>query len=253
MQAGSLIVIDSLHSLLSISTPLPSLLFPLLTPKSSLLGIYHTSVPPPHQSALPSFSPYAPDPLTLLTYLATTILRVHSIQQTLARHRAAAKSLPEPVFGLQEEKEGVLVGRGANPKGGELVVEMEHRRKSGRAVEHTFVLSAKAQQEIQAATRIVGESKAGMVTLLPDHPLFKQVHSLGESRGSSAKADMAEGEEGEHKTTFNLELTERQKLAREGVVLPYLDAQKGEGPGEGGRILYQMGTEDDFDEEEDEI
>ena len=35
-------------------------------------------------------------------------------------------------------------------------------------------------------------------------------------------------------------------------MLPYLDAQKGEG-GEGGRILYDMGAEDDFDEEEDEI
>jgi elongator complex protein 5 len=38
---------------------------------------------------------------------------------------------------------------------------------------------------------------------------------------------------------------------REGVVLPYFDAQKG--GGEGGRILYDMGEEDDFDEEEDEI
>ena len=38
------------------------------------------------------------------------------------------------------------------------------------------------------------------------------------------------------------------------MVLPYFDAQKGgDGPGEGGRILYDMGSEDDFDEEEDEI
>ena len=46
-------------------------------------------------------------------------------------------------------------------------------------------------------------------------------------------------------------------------MLPYFDAQKlgsgigaggdGEGVGEGGRILYDMGSEDDFDEEEDEI
>jgi len=35
------------------------------------------------------------------------------------------------------------------------------------------------------------------------------------------------------------------------VVLPYFDAQKG--GGEGGRILYDMGEEDDFDEDEDEI
>lgn len=88
--------------------------------------------------------------------------------------------------------------------------------------------------------------------------------------------------------TFNLGLTERQRRAREGVVLPYYDAQRrvggggggggvgglgaggvggsqgggdngsqGQVPagriGEGGRILYEMGIEDDFDEEEDEI
>ena len=52
-------------------------------------------------------------------------------------------------------------------------------------------------------------------------------------------------------TTFELGLTEKQRRDREGVVLPYYDAQKG--GGEGGRILYDMGEEDDFDEEEDEI
>jgi elongator complex protein 5 len=49
-------------------------------------------------------------------------------------------------------------------------------------------------------------------------------------------------------------LTEKQRRDREGVVLPYFDAQKGEwGTGEGGRILYEMDRVDDFDEEEDEI
>ena len=52
-------------------------------------------------------------------------------------------------------------------------------------------------------------------------------------------------------TTFELGLTKKQREDREGVVLPYFDAQKGDG--EGGRILYDMGEEDDFDEEEDEI
>lgn len=37
------------------------------------------------------------------------------------------------------------------------------------------------------------------------------------------------------------------------MVLPYFDAQTEIGGGEGGRILYEMGREDDFDEEEDEI
>lgn len=54
-------------------------------------------------------------------------------------------------------------------------------------------------------------------------------------------------------TTFNLGLTDKQRSDREGVVLPYFDAQREEGMGEGGRILYDMGEEDDFDEEEDEV
>lgn len=52
--------------------------------------------------------------------------------------------------------------------------------------------------------------------------------------------------------TFSLSLTDKQKIDREGIVLPYFDAQK-EGGGMGGRILYVPGREDDWDEEEDEI
>jgi elongator complex protein 5 len=66
----------------------------------------------------------------------------------------------------------------------------------------------------------------------------------------SSCADTLETRE-EISTTFKLDLSEREREARDKVVLPYFDAQKGEG--EGGRILYEMGREDDFDEEEDEI
>jgi elongator complex protein 5 len=54
-------------------------------------------------------------------------------------------------------------------------------------------------------------------------------------------------------STFSLTLTERQRMEREGVVLPYFDAQMAGTTGEGGRILYDMGIEDDFDDEEDDI
>lgn len=80
------------------------------------------------------------------------------------------------------------------------------------------------------------------VSLLEDHPLWKRPELE-----SGAQA----GEETGVDVTFELGLTERQRKDREGVVLPYFDAQKG--GGEGGRILYDMGVEDDFDEEEDEI
>lgn len=89
--------------------------------------------------------------------------------------------------------------------------------------------------------------------LLDEHTLYSSTPS---GLGSSIEAGQGGGEEVE--TTFNLGLTEKQKRDREGVVLPYFDAQKeggALGAGEGGRILYEMGAEDreDFDDEEDEI
>jgi len=88
--------------------------------------------------------------------------------------------------------------------------------------------------------------------LLDDHPLYASTLSV-----LGVAVNDGQGEE-EVETTFNLSLTEKQKRDREGVVLPYFDAQRdggAAGPGEGGRILYDMGAEDreDFDDEEDEI
>lgn len=105
------------------------------------------------------------------------------------------------------------------------------RRRSGRAVAERFILSPSPNQKGGGAN----------LSLLADHPLFapqKDTESDGE-----AMAD----------TTFNLGLTEKQRNDREGIVLPYFDAQTEVGGGEGGRILYDMGREDDFDDEEDEI
>lgn len=121
------------------------------------------------------------------------------------------------------------MGMGANGCKG-LVVEMEHRRKSGRGVEETFFVPAVGAKE--------------KVVLLDDHPAFRREDVR------DGKVEAERGEEG--LSTFDLGITERQRRDREGVVLPYFDAQSGEG-GVGGRILYDMGAEDDFDDEEDEI
>lgn len=147
-----------------------------------------------------------------------------------------------PVFGLAEEADGVIIGRRIDHgkstdyddrKG--LVIEMEHRRKSGRGVVEWYCLPPVAKIHRQQVKEVV--------TLLDDHPLYRR----------EEEQEDAEKEGWEPESTFDLGLTERQRREREGVVLPYFDAQKGEGPGEGGRILYDMGEEDDFDEEEDEI
>jgi elongator complex protein 5 len=78
--------------------------------------------------------------------------------------------------------------------------------------------------------------------LLEDHALYR-------TREERFEAVVGEGGDA---ATFEMGLTEKQRRDRDGVVLPYYDAQSG-GGGDGGRILYDMGEEDDFDEEEDEI
>lgn len=134
-----------------------------------------------------------------------------------------------PNFGLDEGLEGVVQGRGANGVDG-VVLEAEHRRRSGRWMREWYYLP------LPSSTPKEGN---GDVILLEDHPFFR-------------RADAEDKVEEEVETTFELGLTEKQRKDREGVVLPYFDAQGG-GAGQGGRILYDMGREDDFDEEEDEI
>lgn len=231
----TLLIIDTLNPL-STTNPrhLTAFLSSLLThPSISLLATYHTDVP---LALAPSaLGEYEPHPLTVLNHLATAVLRVSSLHQAVERRRARDRSLSEPAWGLAEGREGVLVGvKGPVGSDGGVVVEMELRRRSGRAVVERFVLAPGAQ----------GSSAAGALSLLSDHPLFAAPPGTDDDQGEDE--DLAE-------TTFNLGLTEKQRKDRDGIVLPYFDAQKDIGGGEGGRILYEMGREDDFDDEEDEI
>ena len=200
--------------------------------ESSLVVTFHQDVP-----SLPNPSPYSPSPFSILTYLATTVIRLHSFSHILSQKAAQDRSLAAPFFGLEEEQDGVLIGKVEKHGNGSaegVVLEMEHRRKSGRGVLEWYYLPPASHYPPQQVKEIV--------TLLDDHPLYRPPE----------EPDTGAGEE-EPESTFELRLTDKQRRDREGVVLPYFDAQKGNGPGEGGRILYDMGEEDDFDEEEDEI
>lgn len=253
MYLGFLLVIDSLTTLASLSTDpaanlnltafLSSLLQPppqSEPPQVSLVAVYHTDIPLPSSAPSPSANPYTPSPLALLSYLATTMITLHSLPVLVAERAERARSRMAPVFGLDERVEGVVIGlkprslTRLEERG--VVLELEHRRRSGRGVLEWYFLPAavKAPQNGPQAFREI-------VTLLDDHPLFQP-----------PKEEM-NPEQGLSGMTFELGLTDRQRLEREGVVLPYFDAQNGGGGGEGGRILYDMGVEDDFDEEEDEI
>lgn len=246
-EQGKLIIFDSLNTLCSdpsVSLNLPGALSSFISPTVSLLALYHADIP--ISTSIMQSTPYSPQPLTVLRYLATTIMVTHALHHVLARKAARERSVAEPVFGLEEEVEGVLVGLGSNgPEG--LVLEMEYRRKSGRGVRESYFLP-----HVSAPTKTglstMSSTGSGVsrfretVMLLEDHPLYRRP-------GEDDAKDGAEDEGMD--VTFELGLTEKQRRDREGVVLPYFDAQKG--GGEGGRILYDMGVEDDFDEEEDEI
>ncbi len=248
MISGFTIFIDSLHAIASHSTGdlnfnLPAYFSSFIIPdprrpksQVSLVAVYHMDVP----CQAPS-SKYAPSPLAQLSYLATSIINLHSVAHLLAEKAARDRSLATPVFGLAEELEGVLVGlkgkaKSLKPETNGLVIELEHRRKSGRGVVEWFFLPSPLPRQ---STMI--EKLRERVTLLDDHPLFRKQIDVAKESGEEFST-----------LTFDLSLTERQKQERQGVVLPYFDAQKAGGAGEGGRILYDMGAEDDFDDEEDE-
>ncbi|ATY61524.1 killer toxin sensitivity [Cordyceps militaris] len=234
---GAVVIIDSLNTLCSaIPQSLAGFLSGLLTPAASIVAVYHLDAP---LLLARTHSEYEPQPLTLLCHLATAILRLSSLPQEVARQRARDKALVEPEWGLDEGREGVLIGlasRAATAAEAEerrgVVVAMELRRRSGRTVTETFVL---VRPESAA-----GGGGTGRLLLRSDHPVF-------------AKPGAAEEQEEGPESTFDMGLTEKQRKDREGIVLPYFDAQTEVGGGDGGRILYEMGREDDFDEEEDEI
>jgi elongator complex protein 5 len=259
-----LVVVDALNPLLALCSsssasaalPLPHLLGGLITsPTISLVALHHTDVP---VAAGPGAAEYEPHPLTVVAHLATAVLRVGSLHHAARRREARNRSLVEPEWGLHEGREGVLVGLQGAPSGAAagpgkgkgnggggdeavgdgLVLEMEVRRRSGRSVGEKFVLVPGSDKAV--ATGVL----ASKILLLADHPLFRDPADEDEGQGG-------EGDEAE--TTFSLGLTEKQRRDREGIVLPYFDAQTDIGAGEGGRILYEMGREDDFDDEEDEI
>ncbi|KAL8837935.1 MAG: hypothetical protein Q9176_005411 [Flavoplaca citrina] len=254
----TLLILNPLPPSLLQTPNLPTYLLSLLSPTTSLFLIHHLDIPiPNHQQ------PYTPTPLLLLRYTATTILTLSSFPQTLAKYTARNLARPEPLFGLEEGKEGVIVGLGANSyaaKGGGreggMVLEMEYRRKSGRVVEEVFFLPS-LPSSLSGTTSPPPPPSSNLalerikaITLLDENPSFAAPTVMDISNGEEIQSEDLGG-------TFKLGLTEKQRRDREGVVLPYYDAQRGfeegGGRGDGGRILYEMGEEDDFDEEEDEI
>ncbi|KAF3036655.1 hypothetical protein E8E12_001658 [Didymella heteroderae] len=238
----SLVVIDSLYEILSIKNVDMGALFNLVAGEfaSTLIGVYHQDTIPDQDA----HKAYAPQPLDLFKYMATTVITCKSFAHVLAAKAARERSLPEPTHGILQGAEGIVQCLDANDHRG-IVLEAEFRRKSGRPESETYFLRAARRSDYNTPLQgmAFGTLRQEFVVLLDQVPAYSSNEVTG----------LVNAAANEIESTFNLGLTDKQKQAREGVVLPYFDAQKGEGAGEGGRILYDMGEEDDFDEEEDEI
>lgn len=133
---------------------------------------------------------------------------------------------PNPVADIDEEDVSagtLLVPLGAHSRLCQL--QFTHRRKSGRAVEGSFEFDFTAHE----------------FTFIPERAQVTSGFAMGND--DSLIKDL---------TTFNLGMTEKQRIARDGVDLPYLAAQEGEvmGATVGGAIVYQFEKEDDYDEED---
>jgi elongator complex protein 5 len=248
----NLVIIDNLYDLVHVKGVDMNVLFDLVAMQyaSTLLGVYH-------QDILPQVTPgqeYNPEPIKLFDYLATTVIRCVSFAQALAIKAAKERSLPEPTHGLLMGAEGIVQCLKADDIRG-IVLEAEFRRKSGRPESETYFLPpsrAGADGEYNAPQpgMHVGTLKEEFVKLIAELPEYTD---SGLNEWLNNKGNAIDNEI-ETRATFKLSLTDKEKTAREGVVLPYHDAQNQQGEsGEGGRILYDMGAEDDFDEEEDEI
>ncbi|KAL1896584.1 hypothetical protein Sste5346_004618 [Sporothrix stenoceras] len=257
----------------------------LVSPTASVIGLYHTDgVDATGASTMPGTSPLhrgKPHPFRILCHLATAVLRVLPLHEEVARKRARDRAEEVPRFGWAEgegwpygySEQALRYGNRKDLVGGTpqsldkraLLVTMELRRRSGRAMVEQYVMvlgteikmqstQAQSSTKSSAQPRVALPWQAGAtpctdITVMEDHPLFAAARDPREDE----KNGQDSGDEDIPTSTFNLGLTDKQRRDREGIVLPYFDAQTDIGAGEGGRILYDMGREDDFDDEEDEI
>ncbi|CAK7274637.1 hypothetical protein SEPCBS119000_006274 [Sporothrix epigloea] len=257
----TLIVIDSIcHIARQDPLHTAALVSSLVAPTISVVGLYHTDHTT--EATMAGTSPLLrgkPHPFRVLCHLATAVLRVLPLHEEVARKRARDRAEEPPAFGWAASegwpygysdaarrygsRKELMGGQAPNVTRRGLLVSMELRRRSGRAVVEQYVVVLGSPAPWQK-----GATPCRDITVMADHALFAAYDPR-----EAHRMDEEDDEDSEPTSTFNLGLTDKQRRDRDGIVLPYFDAQTDIGYGEGGRILYDMGREDDFDDEEDEI
>lgn len=183
-------------------------------------SIYHSDIP------LVSYPTHLPTPDTLLTYLATTIISVQSLNHVLLNLDAQRRSRTSKID-LDLENRDIFTVLGSNDVISYL--SLEHRRKSGRGVTETSLYNAQSHC-ILHTTDIKGLE-------------------------SSVEKETQE-ELGEDVLGFKIDLSDRQKIDRDGVVLPHFSAQQEATTDDhvkaqkAGTIYYEPDSGDDFDAED---
>ncbi|BFZ61774.1 hypothetical protein YB2330_002850 [Saitoella coloradoensis] len=157
---------------------------------------------------------YSPGKETLLRYLSTTIISPFE-EKTFG---AVSLDDEKPMWPLQLSAQ----------RQKDLLLTVEHRRKSGRAVLEECVFN------------IVSSTVRLYTPPAPSLPPPKEEPSVDDVMAGL--------------TTFNLGMTERERKQKEGVVLPHFSAQDLGGEkdekGDEGSIWYEPGSEDDYDPED---
>ena len=92
---------------------LSSLLSSFISPTVSVVAVYHMDIPRQRIQ----MDPYAPAPIILLKYFATTTFTMHSLHHVLEKKRARERSLVEPSYGLEAEIEAsrTSLGQSSHP------------------------------------------------------------------------------------------------------------------------------------------
>ncbi|KAG5518626.1 hypothetical protein PMAC_002595 [Pneumocystis sp. 'macacae'] len=179
----------------------------------TLIQIYHSSINLPK-----SYPTYIPSPSELFSYISTTIISVHSLSHELSIRNAKNKALTAPIEN-DSFIEGTIVPLDSNDES-RIIINTEHRRKSGRSINEKSILTI----------------KTGTIISITDLKEFKETGHIKDKTNENLNIN------------FELTLTDKQKKQKEKLTLPYFKSQIV--INQESSIYYSPDPEDDIDEED---
>ncbi|KAG0380800.1 Elongator complex protein [Mortierella sp. AD032] len=214
------IYFDSLSQFLIASVPdtfnLLRSITALLTDSSRIIAIHHEDIPDA-DSYLPDASS-KPQASNSLAHIATTLITIKSSEAL----RQDQEDFRKGTVAVREFSYLTVNGNAWDSA----VCEVEHKRKSGKVAKET-----NAYHQGSPSGNLIVVNVWDVVGDLPDIEKM----DLEESQTSDPAANLS----------FNLNLTEEQRRAKNDTVLPYLKTQESTGA-----IYYEPDAADDFDDDD---